>query len=382
MDLKIGYNIQIEKILLNRIVGTKKDFRDLVYQSGLLQKNDDLKKLRISTQDKGLLSLFQKEWQLNIPIKSYFVLAQLHIDYVQLTLNQVVTDLDLKEGREQESIVVQDKTIPIENLYDSLCTHMWNNILNNTGIIHLCDVHCEYNDFMLFELFSRKTRIDFMGYFKQYISNKIFSVDTHFHFDDTQWVPLSSNCKCGIYLSVRDIIDISFQPVFQEIALLVATSLINNNLFGHYTNIEFIFNVICFNNNPKFHTILSDMLNEGQDSEVRSLFLPKLSNQLLQSIAHQRSSAVYKSFQDGELQQISNENYGFYFYCLKGYQSENISPFYKDEKNDEKSQDSEDVIFLLLEKGTIISRCGVKRLIYLKITENIKDKFLKIFISN
>lgn len=119
-------------------------------------------------------------------------------------------------------------------------------------------------------------------------------------------------------------------------------------------------------------------MNDEQDSEVRSLVLPKLYNQLLQSIAHQRSSAAYKSFQDGELHQISNENYGFYLYCLKGYQSKNIPPFYKDKINDEESQDSQDVIFLLLEKGTIISRCGVKRVIYLKITENIKDKFLKI----
>lgn len=80
---------------------------------------------------------------LPFPLKSFFVLAQLHEDYIQLTLNQVVTESNSNE-QNQESIIIHDKSIQIPNIYDSLCLNMWNNIVKDNSLIQLCDTHKQY----------------------------------------------------------------------------------------------------------------------------------------------------------------------------------------------------------------------------------------------
>lgn len=120
------------------------------------------------------------------------------------------------------------------------------------------------------------------------------------------------------------------------------------------------------------------MLNdEGRDVEARCLILPELPNQLLRPIVHQRSLAS-KGFYRGELYQVSNENYGFHFSYKETNQSEiTTAPFYKDRMSDEESCDSDDVVFLLLKKGAIISH-DMKRIVYLKVTDKMKNGTLGI----
>ncbi|KAG2233963.1 hypothetical protein INT48_009776 [Thamnidium elegans] len=113
--IKIGYMVSIEKMLLDHVIGNnKRDFQGLVLESGLVPKDDPSKKLRVVTQGEVLLPAIQRlSVQLKFPLKSYFVLAQLHEDYVQLTLNQVVTS----PCSEQESIILQDNIIRIPNIF-------------------------------------------------------------------------------------------------------------------------------------------------------------------------------------------------------------------------------------------------------------------------
>lgn len=166
-DMKIGFSISIEKMLLDEIISTKKALKELIFASGLVQRNDSSKKLRVTIQGEGLFSIIQKEWNLNTPVKSCFVLAQLKDDYIQLTLSQVVTDADL-EGK-QEAIILKDKIISIQNVYDTLCINLWNNITLNSSIIHLCNLHSENEDNCF--LFSLKTKAEFTKYLRDYISN-------------------------------------------------------------------------------------------------------------------------------------------------------------------------------------------------------------------
>ncbi|KAI9330117.1 hypothetical protein BD770DRAFT_416615 [Pilaira anomala] len=63
-DLKIGFDVSIEKMLLDGIISTKKAMKELIFASGLVQRNDSFKKLRVTTQGKGLFSIVQKEWSL------------------------------------------------------------------------------------------------------------------------------------------------------------------------------------------------------------------------------------------------------------------------------------------------------------------------------
>jgi hypothetical protein len=42
-NIKIGYCITIEKILLDNVIGTKDDFKELVYENGIVERNDNYK---------------------------------------------------------------------------------------------------------------------------------------------------------------------------------------------------------------------------------------------------------------------------------------------------------------------------------------------------
>lgn len=81
----------------------------------MVEKNNSSKKLRILTQGEDYLPIIKRSYKISFPIRSYFVLAQLYEDYIQLTLNQVVTEPSLEE--EQEAIIIDDRIIPIQNIY-------------------------------------------------------------------------------------------------------------------------------------------------------------------------------------------------------------------------------------------------------------------------
>lgn len=165
VDMKIGYSITIENMLLINLFGTKEDFEDVIYASGLLRKDDDCKKLRVITQGEGILPAIQQCWKLQFPVKSFFVVAHLHEYYIRLTLNQVVTE----EG-EQEAFIIRDEIIHIPNVYASLCLNMWNNIVEENSLIQLCDKHLNNE---LLEIFSVQNQICFTRNLTRYLSNNV-----------------------------------------------------------------------------------------------------------------------------------------------------------------------------------------------------------------
>lgn len=75
-------------------------------------------------------------------MKSYFVLSHIYEDYVRLTLNQVVTS---RSSMEQKGVVLQDRVIPISNIYDSLRLNIWNNNTKNNALIQLCNFYKDYS---------------------------------------------------------------------------------------------------------------------------------------------------------------------------------------------------------------------------------------------
>ncbi|KAG2236272.1 hypothetical protein INT48_008632 [Thamnidium elegans] len=52
-DMKTGFAVSIEKMVLDNVIGTRKDFEKIVFESGLVQKDDEFQKLRIITQGEG-----------------------------------------------------------------------------------------------------------------------------------------------------------------------------------------------------------------------------------------------------------------------------------------------------------------------------------------
>lgn len=165
VDIKIGYSITIENMLLTNLFGTKEDFEDVIYASGLLRKDDDCKKLRVITLGEGILPVIQQCWKLQFPVKSFFVVAHLHEYYIRLTLNQVV----IEEG-DQEAFIIRDEIIHIPNVYSSLCLNMWNNIVEENSLIQLCDKHLNNE---LLEIFSVQNQLCFTSNLTKFLSNNV-----------------------------------------------------------------------------------------------------------------------------------------------------------------------------------------------------------------
>ncbi|KAI9362671.1 hypothetical protein BD770DRAFT_381534 [Pilaira anomala] len=374
---RIGYLVSIEKRLLNSIVGTKEHLKELVFESGLVKNNDEYKKLRIITQGEGLLPAIQKQINLELPIKSCFVIAQLHENHVQLTLNQVVTDVGL-EDEAQEAIILQDKIVPIENIYESLCISMWDKISRNTSLIQFCDLHCRDNEH-LFELTAKNK---FTESLREFISAKIFTGNLNLQMDNVRRMELSHTCHCAVNLSVRSILDISIRPFMYEMASLISSSIINRDYFGKYNEIEHIFSMIHFNRNQRFHPILVNLLkeelNDFNNDEKHSWVLLEVPNQLLQPVVHQRL-VVYKSFQVGDLKQISNSNYGFLIDIYR-LRYGGIEPLYRDQRYYTGSTFENSTLFIFLEKGDIINDASVNRVIYLTLPPICRETEVDITI--
>ncbi|KAI8047204.1 hypothetical protein BDF21DRAFT_211027 [Thamnidium elegans] len=164
--MKIGYAVTIEKTLLQKLLITENDLRDIIYASNLVQENDSYKKLRITTQGEELLPVIQQSFKLRFPLRSFFVVAQLHKDYVQLTLNQVVIESG-SDHKDQETIISQEEIIPIPNIYDALCFNMWSNITEDSSLIQLCDTHKGCNDNELLDIFSLENQAKFTNDLKE-----------------------------------------------------------------------------------------------------------------------------------------------------------------------------------------------------------------------
>ncbi|GAA5815550.1 hypothetical protein MFLAVUS_009062 [Mucor flavus] len=302
LDAKIGYAVSIEAMLLNDTIGTKDNLRDLIYASGLVPNDNDSKKLRITTQGERILPAIQKSLKLEFPLKSYFLLCQLHEDYVQLSLHQVVT-ASTSEEKEQESVIVQDEIAVIPNIYDSLCASMWRNLVQDSSLIELCEMHNTSDKSKIFGLFSSNIKAEFFANLKVHISDNVLQNNPGAQITmDTYAVKLNNSCNCKVRLTTADIIDVSFTPVLQDIACTLSASLLNKELFGNYINIDYLFSFIRFSSNPQLQYAFAKILEEEADDfnlelgiDTCCLLVPELFSQLIRPVIAQRP-LCYKDF--------------------------------------------------------------------------------------
>ncbi|KAI8094001.1 hypothetical protein BDF21DRAFT_86107 [Thamnidium elegans] len=380
-NIKTGYAITVEKMLLQKLLVTEDELRDMIYASNLVQEDDSYKKLRIITQGEGLLPVIRQSLKLQLPLRSFFVVAQLYEDYVQLTLNQVVTESGL-DHEDQETTISQEEIIHIPNIYDSLCFNMWSNITEDSSLIQLCDTHKGYNDNELLDIFSLENQAEFTNNLKEYISKEILNKYLTTQKTDKTTVYLSNSCNCRVCLTVNDITEVSFRPVLQDIISLVFTSLINKQLFGNYRNIQYVFHLIYFNYNPQFQHILMKILDDETDYflyeqkvDMAYYTIPRLSNQLLQPILQQEPCS-YKGFQVGVLRQVYSENFGFGFkvppkgppIVLKSNREDTNAILLDDEK-----------VFPLFKKGDKMNKSQSNRVFYLNMNQEDDNNSLSLY---
>lgn len=165
-EKNIGYVILVEKLLLDNVIGPRENLIHLLVESGMLQKAIKCRKSRLITQGEGILPVIEKKLDLKLPLKSYFVMAQLHENYIQFTLHQVIKTLPTEENA--ATIIVRDKIIPIENVNDTLCKNIWNHIKSTKKIV-CCTSHSDSKDTAC-DIFSLQNYINVLAQLRQYLS--------------------------------------------------------------------------------------------------------------------------------------------------------------------------------------------------------------------
>lgn len=137
----ISHVLLLEKRLLRSTIGTKKELKELLIASDLFQNEVKTKKLKIITHGEGILPALQYELGVNLALKSYYIISQLHTTYIQVTLYQVVQTTETDE--EASAIIIQNETLLTEDIYDLLCKYMWSHAELEKNLIQCCALHQE-----------------------------------------------------------------------------------------------------------------------------------------------------------------------------------------------------------------------------------------------
>lgn len=168
-DKNTGYIISIEKTVMDNVFSSKNNLQKLLSESGILPKLDDCRKTQVITRGERVLSAIQQKLRLKLSLQSYFVVAQLHQTYIQVTLHQVVK---IKSPEENETtIMIQDKVIPIENVVDAMCKNIWNQ-MKLLGGIDYCTSH-KNEEYSSCNLYSLQNYSDVLEKLKIHISETV-----------------------------------------------------------------------------------------------------------------------------------------------------------------------------------------------------------------
>ncbi|KAI7890893.1 uncharacterized protein EV154DRAFT_234808 [Mucor mucedo] len=393
LDKNLGFVISAEKMLLDEVFGSKKYFEEIFSESGMLQDIDQCRKARIVTREEGILPIIQQSLALSFPLRSYSAIVQLHTEYIQITLHQVVKirepsgDLKyVKVGDKKvllknvSDIIVRDKIIPTQNANDSICINILNHI-ERYGVIDRCKSHKNGGDpsNILYLLKDYKSGFKKL---KQQIVDIVLSLQQKnlSDIDKQQKISFGHKCNCFFSLSPRDIIDVGFKPTLQKIATTIVASLMNTSLFGDY-GVDFVFifgDLYDLTSDSMLHKIYTNILQQAiiasiQTKQVRTrgfVFRESFS-QLSHGITHEQLPFMGDCLTIGKLHQACSETYAIYVGALNEPFAREHNLFCEDYKYDnENAVLRKKFAMVILQKGQPIPITGCVK----KFKMNFEDE--------
>lgn len=133
-----AYVLTLEKSLVDSGLISNNNPKDLLIESGILPEFDNYRIARFIARGEGILPVIRQKLRLKLGLRSYFVLAQIHPTYLQVTLHQVVNDSPT-EGHES-TIIIKDAKIEMENIVDLISINIWNHVKSDNE-----NEHFKYN---------------------------------------------------------------------------------------------------------------------------------------------------------------------------------------------------------------------------------------------
>lgn len=183
---------------------------------------------------------------------------------------------------------------------------------------------------------------------------------------------VNSNCSCSVYLSIRDIVDIAFQPVIANIASIISSVIANERLFGkfHVKNQFILGDIYNFLHDSPLHQKMTQILQETADASIRSKELGTFSHVMLKSTDCLFQPRIgdrhflHESFRKGCLHQVSRDNYGLDFYSERTQNDLQVS--YNDGAIENTIERNE--IMVILQSGQSITNEGITATFTLRLT--------------
>ncbi|KAL7320818.1 hypothetical protein PS15m_000668 [Mucor circinelloides] len=170
-----------------------------------------------------------------LPPNSFYVQAYINDHQVSFLLNKVVAVSSLKGHVQKSTFTIQQKSVKLESIFDSVCDNMWNHIMSlqyqrELGLHDYCDTHLagEYSraNYQFFKCSIRRMTNELLQRKDVHCAQDI---DVH------HAVPISHQCNCIFPLSYRALVDIGLQPVRSHIATIIASALSSDSFFGLYS---------------------------------------------------------------------------------------------------------------------------------------------------
>ncbi|KAI7891359.1 uncharacterized protein EV154DRAFT_602498 [Mucor mucedo] len=312
----IWYGVSIDKKLLDTVFGSIKKLEKLFFASGIIKKDDDLRKAKFCTCGEEILPAVQHKYQdLDFRLKSYFVVAQVSSKHIQLSLHQVVKLAS--PGEDPASIIIQDEMIHIDDVYDTLCKSIMKSLQVNCQVDY-CTTHKSQEDtqydFQSFEIFSNIYRN-----LKPCVVELLEKNKSNLDMDSKIQLNINTKCGCSINIFLRDIIEVGLMSVIEGITTYILASLTNKKLFGNYVpNYIFVFgDPFNLAQGSKIHKTYSMLMQKAIDDGVyikqkdtKTFVLRESFFQLPETFLSGKKPYMSERFVTGTLCQVSSNTYG------------------------------------------------------------------------
>ncbi|KAG2193498.1 hypothetical protein INT47_005023 [Mucor saturninus] len=362
-DKNIGFAVSIDKNILDRFFYSEENLNELFFASGFLQKNNNHRKAKVSTYAEEILPAIQEKLKsLKFEMKSYFVIAQTHPTYIQLTLHQVVKSSS--NGEDAATIIIEDKVIQIEDVYDAMCKQIWKTLVP-CGHINYCAIH-KNNVNTSQDLGSAETYKSICQAIKQFVLEIFQPNNVFLEMDAKKEMDISNTCSCSMSLSLRNIIDVGLRPIIQKITTITAAALTNTELFRFY-EVSYLFilgNPFSLSPNSIIYKMYSVLIQEAIDNSIESkekdtqgFVLLESFDQLLIPVTHNKPY-MFHNFISGKLAQVAGETYGI---RLNEFRYQFYPPFYRIKRDgyQETKLAFESSYLVVLQKGQEIPITGL-----------------------
>ncbi|KAI7873145.1 uncharacterized protein EV154DRAFT_102827 [Mucor mucedo] len=361
----IWYGISIDKNLLDTVFGSIKNLEQLFLASGILGKDDKLRKAKFCTRGEEILpAIQQKLVNLKFRMKSFFIVAQMSSKHIQLSLHQVVKLS--ASGEDAASIVIHDKIIHIDDVLDSLCKNIMKNMQVNCPFDY-CTTHkneedAQY-DFQSFETFR-----NIYENLKSCVVELLKKNKANLDMNSKLQLDISIKCGCSINIFLRDIIEVGLTPVIENMAIDIVASLTNKELFGNYApNYVFVFgDPFSLTYGSMIHTVYTMIMQKTIDDGVhfkelntKTSVLKESIFQLLNSSVPKKRPYMFERFITGTLCQVPSKTYALRILCNEPGMS---YPFIRISSNgDIKNTIAGDgSYFVFIQKGKPLSTKGFR----------------------